>query len=198
MCSRSLACSEPSSLGPSSIPCSVAVRRDLGRILRVIPGKGSCRVFLQGGQRGAVQSPLQFELVLCWLCVPQPLPRTDSGCVGGRKGFGAGGAQGCTPGFICCTPGCWCWARCLVSCPAGWEQGPWGWSLVFVGAGGEHPKYTARDGTSHPSPPSDETTSGFMATAWDPQCAQQSCCQGSELGARASRPPSPLQPLQIG
>lgn len=52
-----------------------------------------------------MQSPLQFELVLCWLCVPQPLPRTDSGCVGGRKGFGAGGAQGCTPGFICCTQG---------------------------------------------------------------------------------------------
>lgn len=40
-----------------------------------------------------MQPSLQFELVLCWLYIPQPLPRMDSGCVGGRKGFGAGGLR---------------------------------------------------------------------------------------------------------
>lgn len=197
MCSRSLACSEPSSLGPSSMPCSVAVRRDLGRILRVIPGKGSLGCSCRVG-KGVLCSHLCSLSSFCaGSASPSPFPARILAVSGGGRGLVQGGS-GLHPWVHLLHTGCWCWARCLVSCPAGWEQGPWGWSLVFVGAGGEHPKYTARDGTSHPSPPSDETTSGFMATAWDPQCAQQSCCQGSELGARGSRPPSPLQPLQIG
>lgn len=58
------------------------------------------------------------------------------------------GGSGLHPWVYLLHAGCWCWARCLVPCPAGWEQGPWGWSLIFVGAGGEHPKYTARDGSA--------------------------------------------------
>lgn len=94
MCSRSLACSEPSSLGPSSIPCSVAVRRDLGRILRVIPGKGSCRVFLQGGQRGALCSHLCSLSSFCaGSASPSPFPARILAVLGGGRGLVQGGLR---------------------------------------------------------------------------------------------------------